>query len=149
MQNFIWPAVLTVTAGISVLIQQTLNANLRAELNSAAWSGFMSYFLGVVCMIGLTIALRDPVPSSATIARVPLWAWSGGVFGAIFIALSIVALPKLGGAVYIALLEPIRKLLESHESDVIPWWAPDSWRAPDVEARTPCYRGPRWSSLSE
>jgi bacterial/archaeal transporter family-2 protein len=104
MQNFIWPAVLTVTAGVSVLIQQALNANLRAELNSAAWSGFMSYFLGVLCMIVLAIILRDPVPSGGTIARVPLWAWSGGVFGAIFIALSIVALPKLGGAAYIALL---------------------------------------------
>jgi len=64
----------------------------------------MSYLLGVVCMIALAIILRDPVPSSATIARVLLWAWSGGVFGAIFIALSIVALPKLGGAAYIALL---------------------------------------------
>src|SRR5215472_14261720 len=42
MQNFIWPALLTVGAGISVFVQQVLNANLRAELNSAAWSGFMS-----------------------------------------------------------------------------------------------------------
>jgi len=55
-------------------------------------------------MIGLAVVLRDPVPSLATITRVPLWAWSGGIFGAIFIALSIVAIPKLGGAAYIALL---------------------------------------------
>jgi len=78
MQNLIWPAMLTVGAGISVLIQQALNANLRAQINSAAWSGFMSYLLGVVCMIALVIVLRDPVPSAATMARVPLWAWSGG-----------------------------------------------------------------------
>jgi bacterial/archaeal transporter family-2 protein len=104
MQNIIWPAVLTVGAGISVLIQQALNANLRAQLNSAAWSGFMSYFLGVLCMVALAILLRDPLPSSTTIARVPLWAWSGGIFGAIFIGLSIITIPKLGGAAYIALL---------------------------------------------
>ena len=104
MQNLLWPAVLTVAAGVSVLVQQALNANLRAELNSAAWSGFVSYFLGVLCMIALAIALRDPLPSAATMARVPLWAWSGGIFGAIFIALSIVTIPKLGGAAYIALL---------------------------------------------
>jgi transporter family-2 protein len=48
--------------------------------------------------------LRDPVPSANTIARVPWWAWSGGIFGAIFIALSIITIPKLGGAVYIAIL---------------------------------------------
>jgi bacterial/archaeal transporter family-2 protein len=104
MKNFLWPALLTVGAGISVLVQQALNANLRSELNSAAWSGFMSYFLGVLCMIALAAVLRDPVPSAATLARVPLWAWSGGIFGAIFIGLSLVTIPKLGGAAYIALL---------------------------------------------
>jgi bacterial/archaeal transporter family-2 protein len=102
MQNFLWPAALTVSAGVSVLIQQALNANLRSELNSAPWSGFMSYFLGIVCMVLLAAALRDPVPSVATI--VPLWAWSGGIFGALFIGLSIITIPKLGGAAYIALL---------------------------------------------
>jgi transporter family-2 protein len=86
------------------MVQQALNANLRAELSSAAWSGFVSYFVGVLCMVVLATALRDPVPSTATMARVPLWAWSGGLFGAIFIALSIVTIPKLGGAAYIAIL---------------------------------------------
>jgi len=96
MQNFIWPALLTVGAGISVFVQQVLNANLRAELNSAAWSGFMSYILGVVFMVCLAVVLHDPVPSPSIIARLPWWAWSGGIFGAIFIALSIVTIPKLG-----------------------------------------------------
>ena len=64
----------------------------------------MSYFLGVVCMVALAAALRDPVPPATTISRVPLWAWSGGIFGAIFIGLSILTIPKLGGAAYIALL---------------------------------------------
>jgi bacterial/archaeal transporter family-2 protein len=68
MQNFIWPALLTIGAGISVLIQQALNANLRAELNSAAWSGFTSYLLGVVCMLALAVVLRDPAPSAVTVA---------------------------------------------------------------------------------
>jgi transporter family-2 protein len=104
MQNLIWPVLLAVGAGISVLIQQVLNANLRAELSSAAWSGFMSYLVGVVCMTVLALAIRDPIPSVATVARVPLWAWSGGLFGAIFIGLSIVTIPKLGGAAYIAIL---------------------------------------------
>ena len=64
----------------------------------------MSYLLGVVCVVVLAAALRDPVPSASTISRVPLWAWSGGIFGAIFIGLSIITVPKLGGAAYIALL---------------------------------------------
>jgi bacterial/archaeal transporter family-2 protein len=104
MQNLVWPALLTISAGISVVVQQALNANLRAELNSAAWSGFVSYLLGVVFMMCLAAALRDPIPSANTIARVPLWAWGGGILGAIFIVISLVTIPKLGGAGYIALL---------------------------------------------
>ena len=86
------------------MIQQILNANLRTELGSASWSGLVSYALGLVCMLGLVAALREPIPSAAAIARVPWWAWSGGLFGAIFIGLAIVLVPKLGGAAFVALL---------------------------------------------
>lgn len=104
MQGLVLPALLAVGAGVSVLVQQVLNANLRAELGSASWSGLVSYTLGVACMLGLVAVLRDPIPSSAVIARVPWWAWSGGMFGAIFIGLAIVLVPKLGGAAFVALL---------------------------------------------
>jgi uncharacterized membrane protein YdcZ (DUF606 family) len=73
-----------------------LNANLRVALNSAAWSGFVSYFLGVTCMALLALALRDPIPSVAVAERVSWWAYSGGLFGAIFIGLAIFLVPQLG-----------------------------------------------------
>jgi len=65
------PMILAATAGISLVVQQALNANLRAALNSAAWSGFMSYFIGVICMAALALALQDPIPSVATASRIP------------------------------------------------------------------------------
>lgn len=95
---------LAVLAGVSIVIQQALNANLRAALDSAAWSGFVSYFVGVLCMALLAFVLRDPLPAAAVMARIPWWAWSGGLFGAIFIALSIFLVPHLGAATFIALL---------------------------------------------
>src|SRR5689334_10835575 len=98
------PIVLAVAAGISLVVQQALNANLRTALNSAAWSGFMSYFLGVLCMAALALLMRDPVPSVATAARIPWFAWSGGLFGAIFIGLAIFLVPRLGAATFFALL---------------------------------------------
>lgn len=36
--------------------------------------------------------------------RIPWWAWSGGLFGAIFIGLAIFLVPRLGAATFIALL---------------------------------------------
>jgi transporter family-2 protein len=104
MLNLLIPASLAIMAGISIVVQQALNANLRVALNSAAWSGFMSYAVGVVCMALLALALRDPVPLANVAARIPWWAWSGGLFGAIFIGLAIFVAPQLGAATFIALL---------------------------------------------
>ncbi|KQT45580.1 hypothetical protein ASG52_15645 [Methylobacterium sp. Leaf456] len=98
------PSTLAVLAGISVVTQQILNANLRGALASAAWSGFASYFVGLACMAVLAVALRDPPPAAAVLLRAPWWAWTGGVFGAIFIGLAIVLVPQLGAATFIVLV---------------------------------------------
>jgi transporter family-2 protein len=104
MRNILFPSILAVLAGASVALQQVLNANLRMELNSAAWSGFVSYFVGVACMALLALSLGDPVPSVAAAVRIPWWAYSGGLFGAIFIGLAIFLVPQLGAATLIVLL---------------------------------------------
>ena len=98
------PAALALAAGMSVVVQQILNANLRSQLNSAVWSGFTSYLVGVLCMIAMALALQDPIPSVGVMTRIPWWAWSGGLFGAIFIAISILVAHQLGAAALIALL---------------------------------------------
>ncbi|GJE32372.1 DMT family transporter [Methylobacterium oxalidis] len=104
MLNALFPLGLAALAGASIVVQQVLNANLRAALNSAAWSGFVSYAVGVACMALLALALRDPLPPASLAARIPWWAWSGGLFGAIFIGLAIVLVPQLGAATFIGLL---------------------------------------------
>jgi bacterial/archaeal transporter family-2 protein len=65
------PMLLAFGAGISLVVQQALNANLRNVLSSAAWSGFMSYLVGMICMAVFALALRDPVPSAGVVARIP------------------------------------------------------------------------------
>jgi bacterial/archaeal transporter family-2 protein len=104
MFNLAVPSALALVAGVSVVIQQVLNANLRSELTSPVWSGFMSYFVGLLCMAAVAIMLREPIPSAGVLARIPWWAWSGGLFGAIFIGFSILVAHQLGAAALIALL---------------------------------------------
>lgn len=95
---------LAVGAGVSFVMQQAVNADLRATLGSAAWAGFVSYLGGTLCMLVLAVILRDSMPSTAAIVRTNWWAWSGGFFGAIYIAVSILLVPRLGTATFIALL---------------------------------------------
>lgn len=104
MLRLLLPSLLALGAGFSIVVQQVLNTNLRTALNSAAWSGFVSYAVGLACMALLIVALRDPLPSASVAARIPWWGWSGGVFGALFIGLAIVLVPQLGAAAFIALL---------------------------------------------
>ena len=104
MPGLVLPILLAIGAGMSIVVQQVLNSDLRSALQSAAWSGFMSYFVGVVCMALLALALGDPLPAASIAVRIPWWAWSGGLFGAIFIGLAILLVPQLAAATVIALL---------------------------------------------
>jgi bacterial/archaeal transporter family-2 protein len=91
-------------AGVSFVIQQAVNADLRASIGAAAWAGFVSYLGGTVCMLVLAVVLREAVPAIADIHRSDWWAWTGGFFGAVYIAISIFLVPRLGAAFFVALL---------------------------------------------
>jgi hypothetical protein len=45
----VWGYALALVAGISFVFQQAVNANLRVELSSAWWAGFVSYLGGNDC----------------------------------------------------------------------------------------------------
>jgi transporter family-2 protein len=104
MFNFALPVTLAIGAGVSLVVQQALNANLRMALGSATWSGFTSYLVGTICMALFALATRDPMPAASVTERIPWWGWSGGLFGAIFIGLAILLIPQIGAATFFALL---------------------------------------------
>jgi bacterial/archaeal transporter family-2 protein len=91
-------------AGISVAVQQVLNGSLRVSLNSPAWAGFVSYLGGLITMIVVLAAFREPIPSWKLVTETPWWSWSGGILGGAFILLVILLLPSLGAATLLALV---------------------------------------------
>jgi transporter family-2 protein len=95
---------LAVGAGVSFVVQQAVNSNLRAEIGSAWWAGFVSYLGGTLAMLVMIVMLREPMLSAATAARGSWLSWTGGIFGAIYIAVSIFLLPRLGAATVVALI---------------------------------------------
>jgi transporter family-2 protein len=91
-------------AGVSVLVQQVVNSNLRVEIGSPWWTGFISYFGGTVAMLVMAVVLREPWPTMEVAQRSHWISWSGGLFGATYIAISILLLSRLGAATMIALM---------------------------------------------
>jgi transporter family-2 protein len=95
---------LAIGAGVSFVFQQAVNANLRAEIGSPWWAGFISYLGGTLAMLAMVITLHEPWLSGAMALRSSWVSWTGGIFGAIYIAISILMLPRLGAATVVALI---------------------------------------------
>jgi transporter family-2 protein len=96
--------ILTALAGVSFVFQQAVNSNLRLEIGSPWWAGFVSYLGGTIVMLTMAIILRESWASAEAIGRSSWISWSGGFFGAVYIAISILMLPRLGAATVVALI---------------------------------------------
>jgi bacterial/archaeal transporter family-2 protein len=95
---------LAVLAGASVALQQVLNANLRAHLGSPWWAGSTSYLVGLTAMLAIALLAPGPRFGESVIGNVPWISWTGGLFGAIFIGIAILMVPRLGAATTLALI---------------------------------------------
>jgi len=98
------PIVAGTAAGVAFVIQQAVNARLRSDLGSPWWAGFISYAGGTLVMALAIVVLRERWTLADPALRAPWWAWTGGFFGAIYIAVSIVLVPRLGTATVVALI---------------------------------------------
>jgi len=97
-------SLLVVAAGVSVALQQVLNANLRMELGSAWWAGLISYLVGSLAMLAGVVLSGDLWLSGAAAARSSWVSWTGGLFGAMFIGVAILMVRRLGAASVLALI---------------------------------------------
>jgi len=77
-------------------IPARVNSNLRLAIGSLWWAEFASYLGGTIVMLVVALTLREPFPRVAMASRSHAMSWIGGLFGAIYIAISILMLPRLG-----------------------------------------------------
>jgi transporter family-2 protein len=100
----VWGYALALIAGISFVFQQAVNANLRVELGSVWWAGFISYLGGTILMLAVALVVGESANWLSAAAQGRWLSWSGGIFGAIYIAVSIFLLPRFGAATVIGLI---------------------------------------------
>jgi transporter family-2 protein len=97
-------ALLAVLAGGSFVAQTTVNATLRTSLQSAYWAAFASYLGGVLVMTAMLFIRREPWPSLARVTSSAWWSWTGGLFGALYVVIAILLIPRLGAAALLSLI---------------------------------------------
>jgi transporter family-2 protein len=96
-----WQVLLALGAGACLLVQATINSSLRGSLSSWVWAGLVSYVGGTLTMLVVLAVRRDPWPSAAASGLHPVL-WTGGLFGALYLVLAIILLPRLGAAGLVA-----------------------------------------------
>jgi len=57
-----------------------------------------------LAVAAILLVQRQPWPSELVRQGVPWWAWAGGVFGALYLVLAIISVPRLGAASTVALV---------------------------------------------
>lgn len=83
--------------GILLPMQTSVNSRLRNSVGSPFAASFISFAIGTVFLIVLTLFVEGTllIPSE-TFNQQPLWVWIGGSLGVIFLTGNILLFPRLG-----------------------------------------------------
>ncbi len=99
----LWPYLLfAVVAGAMIPFQAGVNAQLAHWVESPVRAAFVSFVVGTIALLVISVLIFKPLPSMARMGDAPWWVWVGGFLGAFYVAGSIVAAPKLGATLLIA-----------------------------------------------
>ncbi len=90
-------------AGALMPLQAGINARLRLTLGSPLQAAFISFVVGTAAL-GLIVLLFPSRLPKDILAQTPWWAWTGGIFGVVFISTSMVLAPRVGALVLVSLL---------------------------------------------
>jgi transporter family-2 protein len=96
---YIVTAVLT---GAGIAAQALINSRLRTVLGAPLWAAVAQFVVGLVLLVVLAMITRPPSPTFEPVPKSPWWIWTGGVFGAAFIVVTIVLTPRMGTALTVA-----------------------------------------------
>ena len=93
---------LLILAGSGLTLQAAVNARLREAVGSPALSALISFLVGAV-PLALAVAMGLLGRGRLTgLGGNPWWIWIGGLFGAFYVTLSVVGVPRVGAAVVIS-----------------------------------------------
>lgn len=93
---------LVLAVGIGLAVQAAMNARMGAALASPIGGALVNFIVGLILLAvllgsGLFGRLRI-----AGLGDAPWWAYLGGGIGAIFVTISVIAVPRVGAAVTFA-----------------------------------------------
>lgn len=85
--------------GLFMAVQPAINLELRRFVGSPAQAAMVSTIVSTLFLLIVVFGVqRNPWPSLNEALATPWWIWVGGVLGAIYVAISVVLISRLGAA---------------------------------------------------
>ncbi len=91
-------------AGTAGTVQFGVNSHLRGVVGGPVAAATLSFIVGTVALVALTLALNGGLPAFGDVANAPWWVWTGGLLGAFYVFASVILTPRLGAATTVALI---------------------------------------------
>jgi transporter family-2 protein len=88
-------SLLPLAGGILVAIQAPVNARLRTIVESPVFAGLVSFAVGTVLLLVLTLAWAQ-IGAVSKLGGGPWWAYLGGACGTALVVGTLVATPRIG-----------------------------------------------------
>jgi transporter family-2 protein len=102
MNDILW-ILLALVAGTMLPLQGALNTRLGREGQSPFHASMISFIIGALS-VALYVALTRQSVSWSGLRGAPAYAWLGGVLGAFYVTVIILAFPRLGPGLTFALV---------------------------------------------
>ena len=96
------PILMVFFAGAMVAIQAPTNAYLARAGGSPVLAALISFAVGTMALFVVWLASGNR-PGTSAFAGLPAYAWFGGLYGAIYVAVAAFAAPKIGLAALITI----------------------------------------------
>lgn len=94
---------LAVMVGVLLPLQVLLNASLGKQTGGPVFASMVSFFVGSAVLIVFWLCTR-PTFDAAALVRVPWWAWTGGLIGALYVASATLLIPRTGAVALMSLV---------------------------------------------
>ncbi len=92
---------LALAAGAMIPFQAGINAQLAQFVHGPIRAALVSFLVGTVLLLVAAAVVPRPWPSFSKLSAAPWWIWIGGALGAFYVAVSVIAAPRLGAAALI------------------------------------------------
>jgi bacterial/archaeal transporter family-2 protein len=95
---------LVALGGAGLTLQAVWNARLRASTTSPVLTSIISVLVTLLALALVWASGATERGALPAFTALPSWAWFGGVFAALYLVVSLIALPRLGAATVFSLV---------------------------------------------